>query len=291
LKSLYNGLDEYNLSNSNKMNLVLFDDAIEHILRIARVLKQPRGHVMLIGVGGSGKQSLIRLVASMRTISFKQIEITKGYNTESFKESMKVWMKEAGITGGIGGNQGIAFVLTDTQIIDEAFIENLNNLLNTGEIPNLMLPEDEEEIENGVRPICIEKKIPDSKDNINALFISRVREYLHICLCMSPVGDTLRLRCRQFPSLVNCCTLDYFSRWPEQALLFVSQQFLKDLPDVNEEIKAALSEMCMKIHINVETTSEKFFESLRRRVYTTPKSYLDLISLYLKVLESMRNEF
>jgi dynein heavy chain len=55
LKVLHGGLDEYNITFTSKMNLVLFDDALEHILRIARVLKQPRGHIMLIGVGGSGK--------------------------------------------------------------------------------------------------------------------------------------------------------------------------------------------------------------------------------------------
>jgi len=49
--------------------------------------------------------------------------------------------------------------------------------------------------------------------------------------------------------------------------------------------------MCMKIHTSVEDMSEQFYESLRRRVYTTPKSYLDLISLYLKVLEAKRHEF
>lgn len=119
--------------------------------------------------------------------------------------------------------------MTDTQIINESFIENLNNLLNTGEIPNLMAQEDKDEITNGVRNICIQRKIPDTLDNINALFISLVRENLHICLCMSPVGDTLRVRCRQFPSLVNCCTLDWFSSWPEDALLYVSTEFLKDL--------------------------------------------------------------
>ena len=105
--------------------------------------------------------------------------------------------------------------MTDTQIIDETFIENLNNLLNTGEIPNLMAPEDKDEIANELRPICTQKKIVETIENINNLFIDRVREYLHICLCMSPVGETLRVRCRQFPSLVNCCTLDWFSRWPE----------------------------------------------------------------------------
>jgi len=76
---------------------------------------------------------------------------------------------------------------------------------------------------------------------------------------MSPVGDTLRVRCRQFPSLVNCCTLDYFSSWPEEALLFVSSEFLKELPDVTEPIRAGLAEMCMKIHLSVEETSEAFF--------------------------------
>ena len=193
---------------------------------------------------------------------------------------MKGLMKSSGIEGN-----GISFVMTDTQIVSESFIENLNNLLNTGEIPNLMLPEDKEEINNGLRPVCNEKKIVDSLDNIASLFINRVRENLHICLCMSPVGETLRVRCRQFPSLVNCCTLDWFGRWPEEALLYVSTEFLKDLPECSDEVKSGLAEMCMKIHISVEEISEKFYDSLRRRVYTTPKSYLDLISLYLKVLD------
>lgn len=41
-------------------------------------------------------------------------------------------------------------------------------------------------------------------------FISRVRQKLHIVLCMSPVGEAFRSRCRMFPSLVNCCTIDWF---------------------------------------------------------------------------------
>ena len=179
---------------------------------------------MLIGVGGSGKQSLIRLCTFMRRMEYRSIEITKGFNTEKFRHVMKIYMKEVGID-----RTGISFVMTDTQIINETFIENLNNLLNTGEIPNLMLPEDKDEITNGVRPLCIAKKIPDTLDNIQNLFIAQVREKLHICLCMSPVGDTLRVRCRQFPSLVNCCTLDWFSSWPEEALLYVSTEKLKEL--------------------------------------------------------------
>lgn len=82
LKVLGSMLDEYNVGNSNKMNLVFFDDAVEHILRIVRVLRQPRGNIMLIGVGGSGKQSLTRLASYMLEIQFKQIEITKNFGPD-----------------------------------------------------------------------------------------------------------------------------------------------------------------------------------------------------------------
>lgn len=57
--------------------------------------------------------------------------------------------------------------MTDTQIINESFLEDINNLLNTGEIPNLMLPEDRDKIINGVRPVVIEMKKIDSIEVIN----------------------------------------------------------------------------------------------------------------------------
>jgi len=107
---------------------------------------------------------------------------------------------------------------------------------------------------------------------------------------MSPVGDSLRVRCRKFPSLVNCCTLDWFSGWPEEALLYVSRAFLKDIDLPSEEVRTNLAQMCTTVHLSVESVSEQFWEELRRRVYTTPKSYLDLISLYKNTLTKKRQE-
>jgi dynein heavy chain len=60
-------------------------------------------------------------------------------------------------------------------------------------------------------------------------FVNRVRDNLHVILCMSPVGEAFRSRCRQFPSLINCCTIDWFMEWPAEALNSVSQRFLSSV--------------------------------------------------------------
>ncbi len=77
---------------------MFFEDAVEHILRICRILKQPKGNAMLIGVGGSGKQSLSRLSSFISEYEVFQIELTKNYNKDTFKENMMVLIAKTGGT-------------------------------------------------------------------------------------------------------------------------------------------------------------------------------------------------
>ena len=141
IKALEGQLEDYNDASTNKMNLVFFEDAVLHILRIMRSLRQPRGNIMLIGVGGSGKQSLVRLASFMYEFKFKQIEIKKDYKEKDFNEFIKELMMESGVMG-----KEIAFTMTDSQILKESFLEDINNILNTGEVPNLMIGEDKDYI-------------------------------------------------------------------------------------------------------------------------------------------------
>lgn len=97
IKVLEDKLEDYNMEFNSKTKLVFFDDAIDHILRISRVLRQPRGNAMLIGVGGSGKQSLTRLSSFMLGYAIKSIEITKGYTRDNFHDYIKEMMKTSSI--------------------------------------------------------------------------------------------------------------------------------------------------------------------------------------------------
>ena len=109
-KVLTDFLDDFNASSAIKMNLVFFEDAVLHLIKILRTLRQPRGNIMLIGVGGSGKQSLIKLSSHIYSMSFKQIEIVKGFNETSFRDFIKELMFATGINVEC---RGTAFTLTD----------------------------------------------------------------------------------------------------------------------------------------------------------------------------------
>ena len=96
---------------------------------------------------------------------------------------------------------------------------------------------------------------------------------------MSPLGDQFATRLRMFPSLVSCCTIDWFTEWPEEALIGVGKGQLMDYEqELGIEGKLpVLVEMFKNVHKSVEKISVKFSQELRRYNYVTPTSYLELL--------------
>lgn len=106
---------------------MLFTDALQHLMRISRLLCMARGSALLVGVGGSGKQSLSRLAAYIAGAYTFQITITKTYNTVNLFDDIKALYKIAGFKG-----QPVCFLFTDAEVKDEGFLEYINQILMTG---------------------------------------------------------------------------------------------------------------------------------------------------------------
>uniref|UniRef100_H2ZKB4 AAA+ ATPase domain-containing protein n=1 Tax=Ciona savignyi TaxID=51511 RepID=H2ZKB4_CIOSA len=277
-KLLVDGLEAYNEVNA-VMNLVLFEDAMSHIARINRILESPRGNALLVGVGGSGKQSLSRLAAFISGLEVFQITLRKGYGIPDLKVDLGALCIKAGLK-----NIGTMFLLTDAQVPDEKFLVLVNDLLASGEIPEL-LPEDEvENVISGVRNEVKGAGLEDTRENCWKFFIDRVRRQLKVVLCFSPVGSTLRVRGRKFPAVVNCTQIDWFHEWPEEALQSVSLTFLQDIEGIDPEIKPSISQFMSYVHTSVNQTSKMYLANDRRYNYTTPKSFLEQIKLYESLL-------
>jgi len=277
-------LDAYNEKfPAKKMSLVIFDDALFHLLKIARIINTAGGNALLVGVGGSGKQSLTKLASFVCRQTFFQITLNKSYGDQHFKENVKELYNIAGPAGG-----AVTFILTDAEIKYETFLEAVNSMLATGEIPGLFVKEDRDLIPLQQKNVYMKEAGTKGEDPSTLLlwqyFINRVKDNLHTVLCFSPVGTKFRTRAQKFPSLFSQCNIDWFLPWPEEALISVSDKFLNSFKiDNPQSVKDQLIIHMGKVHQLVTEVCGIYYQQMRRYVYVTPKSYLSFIAMYQDV--------
>ncbi|KAL3678222.1 hypothetical protein R1sor_021178 [Riccia sorocarpa] len=284
LRVLEEGLKEYNAQTRNTMPLVLFSYAAQHVLRISRIIRQPFGNALLVGVGGGGRQSLTRLATFMAGYGIFQVEIFKLYGLNEWREDLKSVLRRAGAQ-----NVSTVFLINDTQLKMEQFLEDINNILNTGEVPNLFPKDEMMIITEALKPRAKRAGKDGSMQELYEFFVDQCRINLHLVICMSPFGSAFRTRLRMFPSLVTCCTIDWFSEWPEEALRSVASRFVAEI-DIEESLHIPIRDMCMMFHQQSARLSKQYRQEQQRDFYVTPTSYLNLLSTYNHLLNERRSD-
>ncbi|KEG12669.1 dynein heavy chain [Trypanosoma grayi] len=278
-------LEEYN-DNYARMDLVLFNQAVEHLCRISRITSNPRGNALLVGVGGSGKQSLARLASFINGHDVFQILVTSSYGITEFRTDMQELYRKCGLKG-----YPFAFIITDTQVVSQDMLVYLNDMLASGNVPELF---NQDERDGIIGSITNEVKASGFTDYSNPdvcwdYFINKVRSNLHIILCFSPVSKNFAKWCRQFPALANTTVIDWFLRWPEQALKSVAKRFLSEIELGGPKMTKNIADFMASCQEKVTETCEEYYLHEKRRAYTTPKSFLELIAFYKELLTKKRD--
>lgn len=272
-------LEDYGYENK-PMPLVLFNDALDHLTKIHRIIRFPRGCALLVGFGGSGKQSLTKLATFVAGYKTWTINLIRNYKEADFKTDL-VDLYDQVVT------KKRTFMFTDAHVVEQGFLELINNILTIGMVPGLFADELKSGLCGPLEAEIRQKKLPESKEFAWQYFINRCRENMHVVLCMSPAGDTLRIRCRNFPGLVSNTTLDWFFPWPEEALQDVANYFIKDV-ELDEENRGPVVSHIVMIHTSVQKYSTEFDTVYKRKNYSTPKNYLDFIKGYMRFLAGKR---
>jgi dynein heavy chain len=181
------------------------------------------------------------------------------------------------------------FLFSDTQIKNETFVEDINNILSSGEIPGLFEKEEQQTILDTIRIKARNHEggaagMKETKENLWNFFINQVRQNLHVVLAFSPIGKSFRNRLRQFPSLVNNTTIDWFNEWPMDALQEVGMKFLQEKNITNEKFRPKIASVFAIVHSSVAQASNQILVTMKRHNYVTPTNFLSLVTGYVDLL-------
>ena len=166
----------------------------------------------------------------------------------------------------------------------------LNDMLSSGNIPELFTQEERDGVVQSITNEVKASGNPDWAvgDVCYEYFINKVRTNMHVILSFSPVGLQFATWCRQFPALANTTVIDWYHPWPEKALKNVAEKFLSEVELGGEQMNTNIADFMAKCQQVITTQSEEYYRIQKRYCYTTPKSFLELISQYKLLLTKKR---
>lgn len=285
--------------------LILFDDVLEHVLRIDRVFRQPQGHLILIGVSGSGKTTLSRFVAWMNGLKVFQIKVHGKYSGEDFDEDLREVLRRCGCKG-----EKICFIMDESNVLDSGFLERMNTLLANAEVPGLFEGDDYAALMTACKEGAQRQNLHlDSPEELYKWFTQQIIKNLHVVFTMNPPEDGLSSKAATSPALFNRCVLNWFGDWSDQALFQVGHELTHsiDLDKPNYQApdtipvayrslqlppshREAVVNSMVQFHYSIHRYNQRLLKQQGKITFLTPRHFLDFVGQYVKLYNEKRED-
>jgi dynein heavy chain 1, cytosolic len=285
--------------------LILFNDVLEHVLRIDRVFRQPQGHLILIGVSGSGKTTLSRFVAWMNGLKVFQIKVHGKYSAEDFDDDLREVLRRCGCKG-----EKICFIMDESNVLDSGFLERMNTLLANAEVPGLFEGDEFAALMTACKEGAQRQNLHlDSPEELYKWFTQQIVKNLHVVFTMNPPEDGLSSKAATSPALFNRCVLNWFGDWSDQALFQVGHEltYSIDLDRTNfsapDTIPVAyrglnlppshretIVNSMVYMHYSLQRFNAKLHKQQGKVTFLTPRHFLDFVAQYVKLYTEKRED-
>lgn len=258
-------------------NAILYEDLLEHSLRIDRVLKSTQGHLMLVGESGSGKTTLVKFIAWMNGIKSHQLNVFKGYTLKDFDESLKKLLWKSSID-----NEKICFIIDESTILEASFLERMNTLLANAEIPGLFEGEDFKSLMSACSKASNDEGLVlETDEELYDWFTSQIANNFHVVFTM---GDPYKEDSPLFiqsNALFNRCVINWMGNWSEKSLNEVSSQLLKRLPIDKFGIMGSGKENFRSSVISVFTSIKNIGSSIGLDMCQSPITFINMLNAFV----------
>ncbi|CAM9277136.1 unnamed protein product, partial [Phaeothamnion confervicola] len=297
--------------------LVVFDDVLEHVLRIDRVLRQPMGHLLLVGESGVGKTVLARFAAWMNGLGVVAVEASPRYTLQHFDEDLRQAMFCSAMRRVGCGGERLCVLVDENDALSAAFMERMNALLASGEVPGLFEGDDRAALLAGCREAAQrEGAAVDGEEELLRRFTRDVQRGLHVVFAMNPASADFSTRCMASPALFNRCVVDWLGTWSPRALAQVGLEFTATVDtgdaegdaggDADEDregsggvagagrrggtpLRWAVVAALVGVHRAAQAAAERQAARGAGRHYMSPRDYLDLIQQFVGLAAEKRS--
>ncbi|CCW60917.1 unnamed protein product [Phytomonas sp. EM1] len=223
---------------------------------VDRVLSRTAGHLIVVGRPGVGRRDTIVLASYLQQMEVVTFHITQDYTIKNFRADMRAFIQNTVVQ-----NTRMTLIVEEHQIIDEFFLELLNSLVSSGEVPGLFTTEEMEIMYTSLR----EDAASDGYIGpIASYFVDRLQRNLHVAFILDPCHELFLLRLQSNPDFIRACELLWMGTWSADITKTMCKTQMKDQIALLDEDPAqkgfCLHREMLSIHESVPNATPKDFE-------------------------------
>ncbi|XP_034023634.1 cytoplasmic dynein 2 heavy chain 1 [Thalassophryne amazonica] len=270
--------------DNRELDLLLFWEVCDFVSRVDRVLSRPGGSLLLAGRSGAGRHTATCLVSHMHGYTLYTPKISRGYTLKHFNNDLKAVMQLAGLNG-----QQVVLLLEDYQFVHPAFLEMINSLLSSGEVPGLYTLEELEALLSSLKDAASHEGFPGPLYNY---FSHRIQQNLHIVLIMDCSSSNFTITCESNPAFYRKCSVQWMEGWSESSMKKIPELLLAKTDGGEKKNKDEMDTVSTSSGTQQGELCRLFLaihESCREHG-ATPSQYMSFLRVYSTLYSRKRSQ-